>query len=106
MIDAKKREIENMEIHGVYECLPDIGQEWISTRWVITEKSKDNKIMKVCLVAHGYEDLYNLKTDSLTCIYEDMCLVMLTAPVIKWQVETWFHRNVSAGWYAEKRDIS
>ena len=24
MIDAKKREIENMEIHGVYECVPDI----------------------------------------------------------------------------------
>ena len=25
VIDAKKREIENMEIHGVYEYVPDIG---------------------------------------------------------------------------------
>ena len=67
MIDAKKREIENWEIHGVYECVPDIGQKCISTRWVITEKFKDKrKIMKDCLVAHGYdEDLY-IKTDSST----------------------------------------
>ena len=25
--DAKKREIENMEIHGVYECVADIDQK-------------------------------------------------------------------------------
>ena len=35
--DAKKREIENMEIHGINECVPDIGQKCISTIWVITE---------------------------------------------------------------------
>ena len=27
VIDAKKREIENMEIHGVYKRMPDIGQK-------------------------------------------------------------------------------
>ena len=32
--DAKKREIETMEIHGVYECVPQIGQKCISTRLV------------------------------------------------------------------------
>ena len=25
VIDSKKREIENMEIHEVYECVPDMG---------------------------------------------------------------------------------
>ena len=69
VIDAKKREIENMEIHGVYEYVIDIGQKCISTNWVITEKFKDKrKIMKACSVACVYEeDSHNLKTDSPTC---------------------------------------
>ena len=66
VIDVKKRKIENKEIHGAYECLPDIGQKCISTRWVIMGKLKDKrKIMKALLVACGYEkDSHNLKTDS------------------------------------------
>ena len=88
MIDAKKREIENMEIHGVYEYVPDIGQKYISTRWIIMEKFKDKrKIMKACLVAYSYEeDSHNLKTDSLTHSHEAMRIVVLTASVIKWRV--------------------
>ena len=87
VIDAKKREIENMEIHEVYECVPDMGQKCISRRWVIIEKSK--KIIKACFVACGYEeDLHNLKKDCPTCSREAMHLVMLTASVMKWWVET------------------
>ena len=58
-----EQEIENIEIHDVYEYVSDIGQKYISTREGITEKSKDNKkIMKACLVTHGYEEhLHNLK---------------------------------------------
>ena len=54
------------------------------------EKFNDNKkIMKACLVAHNYEeDLHNLKTDCPTCNCEAMHFVMLTATVMKWQVET------------------
>ena len=49
------------------------------------EKSKDNKkIMKACLVVHGYEeDLPNLKADSPTYICEAMHLIMLTASIMK-----------------------
>ena len=90
VIDAKKREIENMEIHGVYECVPDFGQKCISTRWVIMEKFKDKrKIMKACLVARGYEEnSHNLKTDSPACSHEAICIVMLTASVMKWWIES------------------
>ena len=46
-------------------------------------------MIKDCLVTHGYEeDFLNPKTDSPTCICEAMHLVMLTASVMKWQVET------------------
>ena len=66
-----------------------MGQKCISTRWVIMEKFKDNKkIMKACFVACGYEDLNNLKTDSLTCSCETKCLIILTSSVMKLQVET------------------
>ena len=86
-IDAKKREIESMEIHGVYECVPDINQKCISTKWIIMEKFKDKKkIIKVHLVARGYkENSHNLKTDSPTCSCEAMRIVMLKASVMKWQ---------------------
>ena len=87
VIDAKKRDIENMEIHEVYECVSGMSQKCISTRWV-TEKSKDNKkIMKAR--AHGYkEDLHNLKIDSSACNCEALHLVMLTASVMNQQVVT------------------
>ena len=62
-----------MKMHEVYKCVPDMGQTCISTRWVITEKSKDNKkIMRASLVASTYEDLPNLKKDS-TCNCDAVC---------------------------------
>ena len=38
VIDAKKREIESIEIHEVYKCVPDVSQKCISTRWLINGK--------------------------------------------------------------------
>ena len=54
------------------------------------EKFKDKKkIMKVHLIACSYEeDSHNLKTDSPTCSHETMRIVMLTASVMKWWVES------------------
>ena len=79
VIDVKEREIENMEIHGAYECVSDIGQKCLSTRWIKIEKFKD---------AHGYkEDSYDLVTDSPTCNRETMRIVMLTTSVMKWRAE-------------------
>ena len=76
----KKGGMENMEIHKIYECVPDMGQKCISTRCVIIGKFKDNmKIMKFHLVVCGYkEDLHNLKTNFPTCSCEAICLAMLT----------------------------
>ena len=77
-----------MKVHEVYEYMPDMCQKCISTRWVIMKKFKKNKIMKACLVICGYEEeSHNLKTDSPTYSHEVMYLVMLTASIMKWQVE-------------------
>ena len=100
VIDANKREIENIEIHGVYECMLDNGQKCLSTRWVIMEKLKDKwKIMKAHLVAGGYEeDSHNLKTDSLTCSPE---AVYCNVNSLSYEVagrESGFYLSISAGW--------
>ena len=45
--------------------------------------------MKTHVVAHGYEeDSHNLKTDSPTFSREVMHIVMLTASVMQWWVES------------------
>ena len=90
VLDAKKKEIENMTSNDVYECVPYTGQKTVSTKWVITEKIKNaKKIVKARLVAKGFEeDSRNLKTDSPTCSRESMRLVMLTASLMNWKLQT------------------
>ena len=107
VIDAKEREIENMEIHGPHKCVPGIGQKCISTRWIIIEKFKDKrKIMKPHLVALGYEeDSHNLKTDSSTYSREAIHIVMLTTTVMKWQIESLDFTSVSLQGYKLEREI-
>ena len=72
------------------------------------EKFKDKKkIMKVCLVAHGHdEDSLNQKTDSPTCSHKAMHIVMLTASIMKWQVESLGFTSVFLQSDKLKRDIS
>ena len=42
VIDAKQKEIENLEKYGVFEEVEDEGQETIDSRWVITRKEKSD----------------------------------------------------------------
>ena len=70
--------------------MPYTGQKTISAKWIFTEKLKNNKkIIKARLVARGYEeDTSNLRSDSPTCSREAMRLVLLTASIMNWQVQT------------------
>ena len=43
VIEAKEKEIENLELYGVFEEVDDIGQERIGSRWVVTEKQKHDR---------------------------------------------------------------
>ena len=57
VIDAKQKEIENLEKYGVFEEVEDEGQETVDSRWVITRKEKsDGQKQKVKgrLVAIGF----------------------------------------------------
>ena len=59
VIDAKQKEIENLEKYGVFEEIEDEGQETVYSRWVITRKEKsDGQKQKVKgrLVAKGFQE--------------------------------------------------
>ncbi len=58
MIEAKQKEIENLEKYGVFEEVEDEGQNTVDSRWVITRKEKaDGQKQKVKgrLVAKGFQ---------------------------------------------------
>ena len=52
VVDAKNREIENIEIHGVYKCVLDNCQKCVSTKWIIMEEiqrlKEDNESPTCC----------------------------------------------------------
>ena len=67
--DAKCKELEQWRSMGVYEEVPDEGQECISLRWVIKDKldSEGNTFCKARLCVRGFEEEQNFRTDSPTC---------------------------------------
>ena len=40
VLEAKEKEIKNLDDYEVFEEVDDIGQEKIGSRWVITKKEK------------------------------------------------------------------
>ena len=74
VIEAKEREINN----NVYEEVDYKGQKVISTKWIYSEKTIENKqVLKARLVARGFEESHNENNDSPTCNKETL-RIMLT----------------------------
>ena len=40
VVEAKEKELENLEKYGMFEKVDDEGQETVGSRWVITRKAK------------------------------------------------------------------
>ena len=56
IIEAKKREIENLEMYETFEKVDDEGQETIRSRWIVSQKEKHDGMKqkyKARLVAIG-----------------------------------------------------
>ena len=57
VIEAKEKEIENLKKHMVFDVVPNTGQKTVSSKWVVTEKYKNNeRKIKDRLVARGFEE--------------------------------------------------
>ena len=89
VLDAKKREIENLIANDVYETVEDQGQKAVSCKWVITEKqtSEYGRKVKARLVARGFEEmLADKRVDSPTCSRQGLRLVFATASTKGWRL--------------------
>ena len=87
---AKEKEIENWIENEVFEEIEDSGQQTISVRWVVTEKTPNDKPeTRARLVARGFEEeTTQLKKDSPTCSRETVNLVFWVASGNKWHCHT------------------
>ena len=88
---AKEAEIKKFDEYGVYTEVKDTGQKAISTRWVITTKTKGDNF-KARLVARGFEELVNHQVDAPT--------------VNKTSLRILFTICVSNNWIIESLDIT
>ena len=89
--EAKLREMNNWKDHQVYVEVPNEGQNYITTRWVLTEKIIDGKNgVKARLVARGFEEenLKNLRTDSPTCGKESLRILISIIVSKEWQINS------------------
>ena len=85
----------------VFEEVEDLGQEKISTTWVITEKMIDGRMVtKARLVARGYEENdCDIKSDSPTCMKDSIRMVLafasaLVAILCSFEVRRIFHADI------------
>ena len=75
VIEAKEKEIENLEKYGVFEEVEDVGQETVGSRWVITRKEKadgQKKNYKGRLVAKGFQEKEAPQSDLPTMLRESL----------------------------------
>ena len=81
VLEAKKEEIENWQSNEVYEEVANEGQRLMSTRWVVTEKVREGKVItKARLVARGFEEnTTDLRKDSPTCSRESVRILLSVA---------------------------
>ena len=87
---AKDKEMDNWLDNDVFEEVDDIGQERISSRWVVTEKVKCGEtVTKARLVARGFEeDTMCIRKDSPTCSKESVRIVLSVTISFGWQIHS------------------
>ena len=87
--EAKEVELKKWVDEKVYEDVEDIGQECLSTTWVMTEKLVDGKsVVKARLVVRGFEEVEKARADSPTCAKEDIRLLLTVAAAREWKIHS------------------
>ena len=89
-LNAKKLELENWRRESVFEEVDDVGQNFMSVRWVVTPRIIDGLwSTKARLVARGFEeDKSELRTDSPTCMRETLKIGLCFAASKKWTINS------------------
>ena len=84
-LEAKKLELQKLETFNTYEVVEDHGQDRISCRWVICRKG-DN--IRARLVARGFEEDENFRSDSPTLSMAGLRLITTIAASKQWVLQT------------------
>ena len=83
---AKALELQAWKANNVFDEVEDDGQQTVSLRWVVTEKIKDNKpVVKARLVARGFEETLEQRTDSPTCSKDALRVGLTAIATAGWQ---------------------
>ena len=86
LLKAKQEELQNWRDKDVFTEVEDENQLCISVRWVITHKMIENcPRVKARLVARGFEEFCEFRTDSPTCMRENLRVVLSIISAKKWQ---------------------
>ena len=84
--EAMELEIENWKKNQVFEEVVDVGQETISVKWVMKDKHKDGKVIhKARLVARGFEEFDRKRSDSPTCMKENVRIMLAISASKGWE---------------------
>ena len=83
---AKLDEIQKLKDFETFTVVEDMGQERISTRWVLTSKEDGRK--KARLVARGFEELEKIQSDSPTISKSVMRMFLAICSTLQWKVKT------------------
>ena len=87
IFEAKRQEVQKWMEEKVMEEVDDIGQRFVSTTWVITDKKVGPDVfVKARLVARGYEDESSVRSDSPTCQKDSIRLLLVLAVSRGWNI--------------------
>ena len=84
-IAAKLDELKRWEHFEVYDEVKDVGQKYLTGRWVCTEKVTDvGRIPKARFVVRGFQEKTNIQADSPTGSTECMRVVLMIVATNGW----------------------
>ena len=79
-VKAKEKELEAFKKFQVYKEVKDYSQETLSSRWVMTDKSKGKRTkVKARLVCQGFSEVIEVQADSPTGNKETLRLLLSIA---------------------------
>ena len=82
---AKEAELAKLKDFDTYKVVPDKGQDYITTTWVLTEKGDD---IRARLTARGYEETEDFPKDSPTLQKPSLRLILTLATLFGWAIQT------------------
>ena len=88
--EAKLAEIQKWSEFNVYNEVENIGQNFITVQWVVTQKYEEEKrIIKARLVARGFqEDSSGIRKDSPTTTRESTRLLICFSEAKDWKIHS------------------